>query len=58
MGKCDRLDANSGEIFSIKWFKKQPGNKLKQDNLCPDQKSECPATSTCCELESGDWGCW
>ncbi|XP_043911182.1 progranulin isoform X2 [Protopterus annectens] len=25
--------------------------------MCPDEKSECPDFSTCCELPDGSWGC-
>lgn len=24
---------------------------------CPDQQSECPDSTTCCQMASGDWGC-
>jgi hypothetical protein len=56
-GKCDKVDSSNGEIFSIKWFEKQPGNKINENEVCPDKKSQCPTGSTCCQLESGDWGC-
>uniref|UniRef100_A0A3Q2ZK57 Granulin b n=1 Tax=Hippocampus comes TaxID=109280 RepID=A0A3Q2ZK57_HIPCM len=25
--------------------------------LCPDQHSECPGATTCCQLPDGSWGC-
>ena len=25
--------------------------------ICPDQQSECPEETTCCELLDGSWGC-
>ncbi|XP_041087697.1 multiple epidermal growth factor-like domains protein 6 isoform X6 [Polyodon spathula] len=25
--------------------------------ICPDQESECPDETTCCELPDGSWGC-
>ena len=39
-------------------LKKQPAIiKAPQNVVCPDQKSECGDSSTCCMLDSGEYGC-
>uniref|UniRef100_A0A673IHF9 Granulins domain-containing protein n=1 Tax=Sinocyclocheilus rhinocerous TaxID=307959 RepID=A0A673IHF9_9TELE len=25
--------------------------------ICPDQESECPDDTTCCQMPDGSWGC-
>lgn len=38
-------------------LERQANASLQANDECPDHKSECPAESTCCELESGEYGC-
>ena len=61
-GKCDRkkrdLDNIEWVIDSIKWLKKLPGKQHIVSNVvCPDNLSECPADTTCCQLDDGQYGC-
>ena len=44
---------------SIPMVKKEPAKKVEnvKNVICPDGKSECPDGNTCCQLESGKWGC-
>ena len=41
----------------IPMFKKQPAINAPQNNVCPDQRSECSGSDTCCLLKSGQYGC-
>ena len=42
----------------IAMFKKQPAINAPQNNIvCPDKRSECSSTDTCCMLKSGEYGC-
>lgn len=46
------------ENESIKAWKKTKAMELSaRDIICPDKASSCPSDSTCCELESGGYGC-
>ncbi|KAG7219798.1 hypothetical protein INR49_018820, partial [Caranx melampygus] len=38
------------------WFVPQLDDTVKAV-ICPDQESECPDDTTCCELPGGSWGC-
>ncbi|XP_075033394.1 progranulin-like isoform X3 [Mixophyes fleayi] len=52
---CDGGSCTS-EAVSIPWYNKTPA--LKQDATVKcDDVTECPGTSTCCRLASGEWGC-
>ena len=45
-------------MHSIAWSEKLPATpNTSSNNICPDQKSECPSGTTCCELSSGGYGC-
>lgn len=33
------------------------GSVEKTDEKCPDHKSECPSETTCCQMQSGLYGC-
>ncbi|KAK7075686.1 hypothetical protein SK128_018918, partial [Halocaridina rubra] len=35
----------------------EPRTVNREDEVCPDQISECPEGSTCCEMASGAYGC-
>ena len=51
-GKC--IDATS----SIPLFKKTVSHKATSPfTMCPDGTSQCPSSSTCCELKDGKYGC-
>ena len=42
----------------VAMLKKQPAIiKAPQNVVCPDRKSECGDSSTCCMLDSGEYGC-
>ena len=42
----------------IAMFKKQPAINAPRNNVvCPDQRSECSSTDTCCMLATGEYGC-
>lgn len=42
---------------SIPWSKKMPAIKQKSTDVPCDQETSCPDKTTCCRLESGEWGC-
>ena len=45
-----------GETIQV--IQKRPTARLKNKNVvCPDEVSECPDNSTCCQLHTGDWNC-
>ncbi|XP_072536211.1 granulin b isoform X2 [Salminus brasiliensis] len=43
----------------LDWVKRVPIKQpsLPQAVVCPDQESECPDDTTCCQLPDGSWGC-
>ncbi|XP_076826456.1 granulin b isoform X2 [Brachyhypopomus gauderio] len=47
------------KTHTLDWVKRLPALEpsLPQAVVCPDQESECPDDSTCCELPTGNWGC-
>ena len=45
-----------GETIQV--IQNRPTARLKNKNVvCPDEVSECPDNSTCCQLHTGDWNC-
>ncbi|KAM4624047.1 granulin b isoform 2-T2 [Polymixia lowei] len=64
---CDLLHAKCiNKTVSLPWVKRllaQPPMPLPQLKrgvkavICPDQESECPDDTTCCQLPDGSWGC-
>ena len=51
-----RTCIKDGETIPV--FQTRPTAWLKGKNVvCPDEVSECPDNSTCCQLHSGDWRC-
>ncbi len=54
-GKCDKK-RDEQILSSIPWSKKIQGTK-KIKETCADGKSECPTGTSCCQLDSGEYGC-
>ncbi|XP_054622865.1 granulin b [Dunckerocampus dactyliophorus] len=58
---CDLLHARCvNKTTSLPWVRPRPPEQLSQRAaavMCPDQQSECPDTTTCCQLPDGAWGC-
>nr|CBN81737.1 Granulins [Dicentrarchus labrax] len=44
------------DLVHSKCVNKTLGDKVKAV-ICPDQASECPDETTCCQLLDGSWGC-
>ncbi|XP_066538685.1 granulin b [Hoplias malabaricus] len=44
---------------TLDWVKRvaPKSSSLPQAVKCPDQESECPDDTTCCQLPDGTWGC-
>ncbi|XP_072028842.1 uncharacterized protein [Amphiura filiformis] len=44
---------------SVPWLTKQPAIMIEaqDDIVCPDQISSCPASTTCCLMKDGFYGC-
>lgn len=66
---CDLFHAKCvNDTVSLPWMRRLPtklaplvpqlqlGERVKAV-ICPDQESECPDDTTCCQLLSGSWGC-
>ncbi|XP_041818405.1 granulin b [Chelmon rostratus] len=64
---CDLVHAKCvNKTVSLPWVRRVPskqallipqlGGRLKAV-ICPDQQSECPDDTTCCQLLDGSWGC-
>ncbi|XP_068161301.1 granulin b [Antennarius striatus] len=64
---CDLVHSKCvNKTVSLPWLRRVP---TKQSQLiplprervkaiiCPDQESECPDETTCCQLPDGSWGC-
>ncbi|XP_077407642.1 granulin b [Vanacampus margaritifer] len=48
------------ETLSIPWRRSLPAEQPSGREwavLCPDQQSECPDATTCCQLPDSSWGC-
>ncbi|XP_069016110.1 granulin b isoform X2 [Embiotoca jacksoni] len=64
---CDLVHEKCvNKTVSLPWMRRlptQPARLLPQLGsavkavVCPDQESECPDETTCCELPDGSWGC-
>ncbi|XP_073539292.1 progranulin isoform X5 [Phyllobates terribilis] len=50
-GQCQQ------EALSIPWSDKIPAMKGKSTDVKCDDETACPDETTCCRLESGEWGC-
>ncbi|XP_077108702.1 progranulin isoform X3 [Ranitomeya variabilis] len=50
-GQCQQ------QALSIPWSEKIPAMKAKSADVECDDESACPDGTTCCRLESGEWGC-
>lgn len=55
-GRCNKGDVSIPFLSKIKAISTE--NKINAKTVCPGGEAECPSGSTCCQLESGDWGCW
>nr|CBN81736.1 Granulins [Dicentrarchus labrax] len=64
---CDLVHSKCvNKTVSLPWMTRVPtkpallipqlGDKVKAV-ICPDQASECPDETTCCQLLDGSWGC-
>lgn len=58
---CDVQDGrcNKGDV-SLPFYKKIQAKTTKKEKVsieCPGGGTECPSGTTCCELDSGDYGC-
>nr|XP_046232541.1 granulin b isoform X2 [Scatophagus argus] len=64
---CDLVHAKCvNKTVSLPWMRRVPakqallvpllGERVKAV-ICPDQESECPDDTTCCQLLDGSWGC-
>ena len=42
---------------AVKMQKKFPAHSADGTIVCPDTKSSCPAGTTCCQMQSGYYGC-
>ncbi|KAM6896946.1 granulin b [Xenentodon cancila] len=64
---CDLIHQKCvNETISLSWMKRLPLEVAPQVSqllgrakavICPDQQSECPDDTTCCQLPDGTWGC-
>ena len=60
---CDVADGrcNKGDV-SMPFYKKieaKKNKKLDESVVCPGGGgAECPTGTTCCQLSSGEYGCW
>ncbi|XP_026876119.2 granulin b [Electrophorus electricus] len=47
------------KTHTLDWVKRVPAQQssLPRAVVCPDQESECPDDTTCCQMPSGNWGC-
>lgn len=47
------------KTHTLDWVMRLPVTQpsLPQAVVCPDQESECPDDTTCCQLPDGSWGC-
>ncbi|TKS89394.1 Granulins Proepithelin [Collichthys lucidus] len=57
---CDLVHARCvNETVSLPWMRRVPTKQLSgvKAVICPDQMSECPDDTTCCQLVDGSWGC-
>ncbi|KAI4887453.1 hypothetical protein NFI96_017433 [Prochilodus magdalenae] len=57
---CDLVHSKCvNKTHTLDWVKRVAVKEfsLPQAVVCPDQESECPDDTTCCELPSGRWGC-
>ncbi|XP_060776980.1 granulin b isoform X2 [Neoarius graeffei] len=52
-GKC------VNRTHTLEWVSRVAAkqNTLLQAVVCPDQESECPDGTTCCQMPDGSWGC-
>ncbi|XP_054455244.1 granulin b [Anoplopoma fimbria] len=64
---CDLVHSRCvNKTVSLPWMRRLPtkqaplvpqlGEKVKAI-ICPDQESECPDHTTCCQVLDGSWGC-
>lgn len=64
---CDLVHGKCvNKTVSLPWMRRVPtkqaalvsqlGERIKAV-ICPDQQSECPDDTTCCQLLDGSWGC-
>ncbi|KAM9838109.1 granulin b isoform 2-T3 [Aulostomus maculatus] len=58
---CDLVHAKCvNRTVSLPWMQRLPTKQLSERVkavICPDQESECPDDTTCCQLPDGSWGC-
>ncbi|KAG7335498.1 hypothetical protein KOW79_000191 [Hemibagrus wyckioides] len=47
------------KTHTLKWVRRVDAKQitLPQAVVCPDQESECPDDTTCCQMPDGTWGC-
>ncbi|XP_027011582.2 granulin b isoform X2 [Tachysurus fulvidraco] len=47
------------KTHSLEWVRRVSAKQitLPQAVVCPDQESECPDDTTCCQMPDGVWGC-
>ncbi|XP_060727012.1 granulin b isoform X1 [Tachysurus vachellii] len=47
------------KTHSLEWVRRVSAKQitLPQAVVCPDQESECPDDTTCCQMPDGIWGC-
>ena len=58
-GRCNRGEISLPFYTKISAVKNEKSliEIKKEKNICPGGDAECPEESTCCQLESGEWGC-
>ncbi|KAM4524352.1 granulin b isoform 1-T2 [Odontesthes bonariensis] len=64
---CDLVHQRCvNKTASLPWMRRLPPNQAPLESqlegkvkavICPDQESECPDDTTCCQLPDGSWGC-
>ncbi|XP_077595377.1 progranulin-like isoform X2 [Stigmatopora nigra] len=58
---CDLEHATcTNATVTLPWKRSLPATTAEQSAvavMCPDQRSECPDSATCCQLPDGSWGC-
>uniref|UniRef100_UPI003AAD5DEB granulin b n=1 Tax=Centroberyx gerrardi TaxID=166262 RepID=UPI003AAD5DEB len=64
---CDLVHSKCiNKTVSLPWVRRLPAQQLMlvpqfkegvKAVICPDQESECPDDTTCCQLPDGSWGC-
>ncbi|XP_041829426.1 granulin b [Melanotaenia boesemani] len=64
---CDLVHEKCvNKTVSLPWMRRLPTNHMQlipqfggrvKAVVCPDQQSECPDDTTCCQLPDGSWGC-